>query len=61
MEKFGRTIIDLKTNSNNKMIKKSFSALIFLYSWAFRIQFVWKGMGRREPACVLEELLLKRL
>jgi len=38
--KFGGTIIDLKTNFNNKMIKKSFSALIFQYSWAFRIPFV---------------------
>jgi hypothetical protein len=38
MGKFGGTIIDLKTNINNKMIKKSFLALIFLYSWAFGVQ-----------------------
>ncbi len=61
MGKFGRTIIDLKTNFNNKMIKKSFLALIFLYSWAFRVQPEQKGNGWHEPACLLERLLLKSL
>jgi hypothetical protein len=59
--KFEGTLIDLKTNFNNKMIKKSFLALIFLYSWAFGVQAEQNDDGWHEPACLLKKLLLKTL
>jgi hypothetical protein len=43
------------------MIKKSFLALIFLYSWAFGVQAEQNDDGWHEPACLLKKLLLKTL